>query len=161
MISVNKYHLCDWLCERRFIKPSVEAGALNFDCVRSCLFFSVSFFIACNIYSQADSSFWFVAPDLQEQHGDRPVFLHISSLSNDGKNDWFKMLGGYNVKEFHMVVYNRWGQKVFETSNPAQGWNGLFNGQVESSATFVWYCEFKKPGNADKIKMKGAVTLIK
>jgi len=71
------------------------------------------------------------------------------------------MIGGYNVKEFHLVVYNRWGQKVFETVDPAKGWNGLVNGLVQSSATFVWFCEFNKPGNAGKTKMKGTVTLIK
>jgi gliding motility-associated-like protein len=81
--------------------------------------------------------------------------------NNDGKNDWFKMLGGYNFKEYHLVVYNRWGQKVFETFEPAKGWNGIFGGQLQPTATFVWYCEFKKPGNADKTKMKGTVTLIR
>jgi len=81
--------------------------------------------------------------------------------NNDGKNDWFRMLGGHNVTEFHLAVYNRWGQKVFESFNPAKGWNGLFKGVVQSSEAFVWYCEFKKPGNADKTKMKGTVTLIK
>jgi len=50
--------------------------------VKYCLSFIVSFFTACNIYSQADTTFWFVAPDLQEQHGDRPVFLRLSSLNN-------------------------------------------------------------------------------
>ena len=71
------------------------------------------------------------------------------------------MLGGHNVTEFHLVVYNRWGQKVFETSDPAKGWNGLFKGVTQSSATFVWYCEFNKPGNASKEKMQGTVTLIR
>src|SRR6187401_735167 len=34
------------------------------------------------VFSQADTSFWFVSPDLQQEHGDRPVFLRISSQSN-------------------------------------------------------------------------------
>ena len=81
--------------------------------------------------------------------------------NNDGKNDWFRMAGGQDVKEFHMVVYNRWGQKIFETFDPARGWNGSFNGQLQSSASFVWFSEFKRPGNVSKTKMKGTVTLIR
>jgi len=81
--------------------------------------------------------------------------------NNDGKNDLFKILGGYNLKDYRLVIYNRWGQKVFETVDFAKGWNGSFNGQMPSSATFVWYCEFIKPGNASKTKMKGTVTLIR
>src|SRR6187549_446750 len=37
---------------------------------------------ASPVFSQADTSFWFVAPDLQQEHGDRPVYLRISSQSN-------------------------------------------------------------------------------
>jgi len=81
--------------------------------------------------------------------------------NSDGKNDWFKILGGYNLKEYHLLVYNRWGQKVFETFEPAKGWNGIFNGQLQSSATFVWYCEFSKQGNTGKTKKKGTITLIR
>ena len=81
--------------------------------------------------------------------------------NNDGNNDWFKILGTYNLNDYRLVIYDRWGQKVFETVDFAKGWNGSINGQMLSSGTFVWYCEFIKPGNASKTKMKGTVTLIR
>jgi len=81
--------------------------------------------------------------------------------NNDGKNDLFKILNAYNLREYHLSVYNRWGQKVFDSQNYNRGWDGTFNGQLQASATFIWYCEFSRPGNASKTMMKGLVTLIK
>ena len=81
--------------------------------------------------------------------------------NNDGLNDLFKILWSGNLTEYHLSVYNRWGQKVFETFDYSKGWNGSFNGQIQSSQTFVWSCQFKRQGDAKRIKKKGIVTLIR
>jgi gliding motility-associated-like protein len=81
--------------------------------------------------------------------------------NNDGVNDLFRILGPHNLMEYHLSVYNRWGQKVFETFDQSKGWNGNFNGQLQSVQSFVWFCDFKKDGNANKTIMKGMVTLIR
>ena len=83
------------------------------------------------------------------------------SPNNDGKNDVFKILGANNLTGYHLSVYNRWGQKVFETFDYSKGWDGYFNGQLQSVETFIWYCEFKKQGDANKTKKKGIVTLVR
>jgi gliding motility-associated-like protein len=83
------------------------------------------------------------------------------SPNKDGINDRFKILGAYNLTDYHLLVFNRWGQKVFETKDYTKGWDGSFNGQAQPSANFVWYCEFKKSGNVNKTAMKGTVVLIK
>ncbi|MEP7374766.1 MAG: SBBP repeat-containing protein [Chitinophagaceae bacterium] len=81
--------------------------------------------------------------------------------NNDGINDLFKILRPANLTEYHLSVYNRWGQKVFETFDYSKGWNGSFNGQLQTVQTFVWFCEFKKQGNENKTKTKGMVTLVR
>ena len=81
--------------------------------------------------------------------------------NNDGQNDLFKILGGNNLRDYHLVIYNRWGQNVFETFDFGKGWNGSFNGKLQSTATFVWFCEFKETGTASKTKLRGTVTLIR
>ena len=81
--------------------------------------------------------------------------------NNDGKNDIFKILGGNNLADFRLIVYDRWGQKVFETFDFAKGWDGNFEGRLKSSGVFVWYCEFKEAGSAGKTKLKGTVTLVR
>lgn len=81
--------------------------------------------------------------------------------NNDGKNDVFKMLGGNNLKDFRFVVYNRWGEIVFETNDFAKGWDGKVKGKLQGNGVFAWYSEFNKPGNANKTKMKGTIMLLK
>jgi gliding motility-associated-like protein len=94
----------------------------------------------------------------------KPCDIYFPSAftpNNDGKNDLFKMLGGNNLKDFHLVVYDRWGKKVFESFDYAKGWNGSLNGKLQASGTFVWYCEFKQGGSATRTNLKGTVTLVR
>ena len=79
--------------------------------------------------------------------------------NNDNKNELFKILGASDVSEYHLVVYNRWGQLIFETTDPAKGWNGSSNGQLQTVGLYIWRCYFIKSGNARH--MKGTVTLLK
>jgi hypothetical protein len=81
--------------------------------------------------------------------------------NNDGKNDLFKILGAQNLKEYHLAVYNRYGQKVFETNDYTKGWTGNVKGQLQNTGVYVWYCNFKKSSSQENIVMKGTVVLIR
>jgi gliding motility-associated-like protein len=83
--------------------------------------------------------------------------------TKDGKNEVFKALyyPGVIFSEYHLKVYDRWGRIVFETSDPAKGWNGVYNNNVQSTNTFVWQVQYKKGNTAIRIIRKGTVTLIK
>jgi gliding motility-associated-like protein len=58
----------------------------------------------------------------------------------DGLNDTFKP-GGIGIKTYYMAVYNRWGQKVFETHDLKTGWDGTYNGQPVDSETYIYQCD--------------------
>jgi gliding motility-associated-like protein len=88
-----------------------------------------------------------------------PYFPSAFTPNQDGKNDLFKVLNGFNLKEFSLSVYNRWGQKVFETSNPSVGWNGTLQGQRQDAGVFVWFSNFKL--NNQEYNLKGTVVLIR
>ncbi len=79
--------------------------------------------------------------------------------NNDGRNDLFKMLNAFNITDYHLVVYDRYGQKVFETTDPASGWTGKFKGILLGTGVYVWQCNFKR-SDIDRY-MKGSVVLIK
>jgi gliding motility-associated-like protein len=80
--------------------------------------------------------------------------------NNDGKNDDFKPLLFGNIEEYRFTVYNRWGQVVFSTTTPGQGWNGSFGGQPQNTNVFTWLCQYKLKNENFKVE-KGIVTLIK
>ena len=86
-------------------------------------------------------------------------FPNVFTPNNDGKNDVFKILNVYNIKDFTFTIYNRWGEKVFETNDYLKGWNGKYKGQPAVSGAYVWYCKFNKLGILRKLK--GSVILIR
>lgn len=80
--------------------------------------------------------------------------------NNDGKNDLF-LVRGVNIKEIYFVVFDRWGEKVYETDDPAHtGWDGTFNGKELTPDAYGWYLR-ATCGNGAVYENKGNVTLLK
>ncbi|MBN8790030.1 MAG: gliding motility-associated C-terminal domain-containing protein, partial [Terrimonas sp.] len=80
------------------------------------------------------------------------IFPNAFSPNNDKKNDFFKILRPFNLVEYKLRIYNRWGQKMFDTSNPEEGWDGSYNGIPQNAGIYVYYCEYKKNGVYKQIR---------
>jgi gliding motility-associated-like protein len=80
--------------------------------------------------------------------------------NNDGRNDVFKPMIFGNVIRYSFVVYNRWGQKVFESNDLSKGWNGTFHGTNSDADVFVWICSYQFAGGNIENK-KGTVMLMR
>lgn len=81
------------------------------------------------------------------------------SPNGDGKNDVLYVRAN-NVTRLYFAVYDRWGQKVFETKDILKGWDGTFKGKKIDPAVFGWYAE----GDClegKKFELKGNVTIIR
>ena len=78
----------------------------------------------------------------------------------DGLNDDFKPLLFGNIEHYRFTVFNRWGQIVFQSSTPGQGWDGRYKGKFESANVFVWTCQYRLAGGDDQSE-KGSVMLIR
>lgn len=61
------------------------------------------------------------------------------SPNGDGINDIYKAKEGYqSLVEFHAYIFNRWGQKLYEWTDPAGGWDGTYKGKdVKDGVYFV------------------------
>jgi gliding motility-associated-like protein len=81
------------------------------------------------------------------------------SPNNDGKNDMLYVRGNF-IQTMYFTVYDRWGQKMFETRNQNEGWDGTYKGKKLDPAVFGWYvegtCEV-----GEKFFKKGNVTLLR
>lgn len=65
-------------------------------------------------------------------------FPNAFSPNGDGINDIYKAKEYQSLVEFHAYIYNRWGQKLFEWTNPEEGWDGTYNGKdVKDGVYFV------------------------
>lgn len=81
--------------------------------------------------------------------------------NRDGKNDGFGVLGGLgSIVSYRLSVYNRWGQVVFTTTDPAQRWNGTVKGVTADPGIYVWTADFTLR-NAPARSEKGTVVLIR
>jgi gliding motility-associated-like protein len=80
--------------------------------------------------------------------------------NRDGKNDYCRPLLFGDVVKFHFTIYDRWGQRVFETTDLQKGWDGNISGVAIATGVFVWTCTYQF--NAQKeMFAKGLVTLIR
>jgi len=84
------------------------------------------------------------------------------SPNDDGENDFLQIFyGNFScIKEYKIIIYNRWGEKVFESTEPNDKWDGVFRGKKEETAVFAYYV---KAVFIDKteIERKGNISLIK
>jgi gliding motility-associated-like protein len=81
----------------------------------------------------------------------------------DGINEEFKGVGNlFGMNDFHMGIWNRWGEKVFDTSDPREGWNGKVNntGSIVPDGVYVYYVTFIGPRNK-LFSYKGFATLLR
>lgn len=92
---------------------------------------------------------------------------HIFSVPNaftpngDGKNDVF-MIQGEGVDKFHLTIWNRWGEKVFESYNLKQGWDGTVKGgKISEPAVFIYTIEATCGVDGETILKSGNVTLLR
>ena len=80
--------------------------------------------------------------------------------NGDNLNDQFKAQVYGMTIAFRMRVYNRWGELVFETSDPLRGWDGKVKGIPADTGVFVWQCSYHLQGDSPQYR-KGTVTLIR
>jgi len=89
------------------------------------------------------------------------VYMAQSFTPNaDGLNDFFGPEYLAPVKDFYFAIFNRWGEKIFETKDPTQKWDGSYQGQpvMSGSYTFMLNVVFQ---NHDRKRINGMVTVLK
>ncbi|MEI6456305.1 MAG: gliding motility-associated C-terminal domain-containing protein, partial [bacterium] len=78
--------------------------------------------------------------------------------NGDGLNDRFQVLGFDQTGNVSMRIFNRWGVRVFETTNPEEGWDGTYGGQLCPPETYAWILRW---GLNLQRTTKGTITLIR
>lgn len=89
------------------------------------------------------------------------MFPNSFTPNNDGLNDFFRVLNGYNISYYQLMIFNRWGQKVFESNDPKKGWSGTINLFSAPTGVYAWICNYVKKNNTQVVQLKGIVTLLR
>lgn len=81
------------------------------------------------------------------------------SPNDDGINDRLTFKGKW-VLEFHLAIYSRWGEKVYETNDINDSWDGRYNGNWCLPGVYSYYCRIKCEAGQQNL-LKGDITLIR
>ncbi|MBI4946793.1 MAG: gliding motility-associated C-terminal domain-containing protein [Bacteroidetes bacterium] len=81
------------------------------------------------------------------------------SPNNDLENDLHCVLGGC-IETFHITIYDRWGEMVFESTDQKTCWDGMYKGKLLNTAVFVYDLKATLM-NGEKINKKGNISLLR
>jgi gliding motility-associated-like protein len=87
-------------------------------------------------------------------------FPNAFTPNGDLKNDRFAPVIRGIAIDYQIEIYNRWGQLVFRSNDPNQGWDGRFNGILQMNEAFAWKCRYQFYGQAVQ-KASGLVTVVR
>ncbi|MCC6280186.1 MAG: gliding motility-associated C-terminal domain-containing protein, partial [Saprospiraceae bacterium] len=86
------------------------------------------------------------------------------SPNDDGQNDFLKAYLGISVLQFELRIFDRWGGLLFETTDPARGWDGVAKGKPAQPGVYVYYVKIilnNKKGEPEERIVSGDVVLIR
>ncbi len=87
-------------------------------------------------------------------------FPNAFTPNGDGKNDVFRPITVANQKVKTFTIIDRWGQKMFETTDIKQGWDGTFNGKSQDMDTYFYFISYTC-ANGKNYEKKGEVLLVR
>ena len=68
---------------------------------------------------------------------------------------------GFDPYDFEMLIFNRWGEIIFESYDVNIGWDGTYNGVMVQDGTYTWKVEFKELMSDKRHIDTGHVNLIR
>ena len=82
------------------------------------------------------------------------------SPNGDGHNDYLDVFPVGITKFLSFKIYSRWGNVIFETTDPQKKWDGNFKGQKQPSDTYVWMAQGKN-AKGQVVTKRGQTVLIR
>ena len=82
------------------------------------------------------------------------------SPNSSGKNDSQCLYGTECIMSMSFGIYDRWGNKVFESTDPKACWDGTYNGQALDPAVFVYHLSAALTGG-ETVEKQGNITLVR
>jgi gliding motility-associated-like protein len=94
------------------------------------------------------------------------IFYVPNVMTPDGDqfNESFQPVftSGFDPFNFHMTIFNRWGEVIFESFDATKGWNGHYgDGGLVDDGVYIWQIEFKETMSDKRHKHRGHVTVLK
>jgi len=83
---------------------------------------------------------------------------NIFSPNSDGQNDVLYVRGD-GIQQLELIIYNRWGEIVFKSTDQAKGWDGTYKGAKVEAGAYSYILKAEFSGNVTK-KLNGTITVV-
>lgn len=74
---------------------------------------------------------------------------------------WFVHMEGIDPQDFELLIFNRWGQIVWESKDPKGVWDGTYLGQIVPPGGYTWTIRAKDMLNDKKYEWQGTLNVIR
>ena len=82
------------------------------------------------------------------------------SPNGDANNDIFSIVIGKDVRSFTFHLYDRWGNKMFMTSEKGFTWDGTYKGELCNTGVYAYMLEVSYFNGSGEL-LSGNITLIR
>lgn len=89
---------------------------------------------------------------------------NVFTPDGDSFNESFQpvMTAGYDLGDYHLMIFNRWGETVYESRDASDGWDGSYgNRGLVDDGVYVWAIDFSETMSDKRHKIQGHVTVLK
>ncbi|SFE97086.1 gliding motility-associated C-terminal domain-containing protein [Chitinophaga sp. CF118] len=84
---------------------------------------------------------------------------NVFTPNGDAVNDQFKIYG-YIIKDVRMMIFDQWGEKLYETNDQSRGWDGLYKGKPQPSGVYMYVVRLQLL-DGSTVDKKGIINLIR
>ena len=80
---------------------------------------------------------------------------------DEHNQNWSIQIDGIDFENFELVLYNRWGEMIWESHDAKGVWDGTYGGRTVSNGTYIWKLSFKEKDNDGRKFYTGFVNVIR
>lgn len=82
--------------------------------------------------------------------------------NEDERNQsWRVYINGIDHSDFKLLIFNRWGELIWESFDPEASWDGTYNGKIVEQGTYTWFLRTKDAINDGKYEFNGFINVLK
>ena len=80
---------------------------------------------------------------------------------DEHNQSWGVYIEGIDIYDFELLIFNRWGEIIWESHDPSVQWDGTYNGRYVEQGTYTWSINTRDAINDGKYEFNGFVNILK
>jgi gliding motility-associated-like protein len=92
--------------------------------------------------------------------GEPPLYIPnaFTPNGNETNDKWYVFSSG--IKDIKIMIFNRWGEKIYESYNQFEGWDGKYKGQLQTPGVYIYEVQIVYLDGV-QITRNGSLTIIR